>query len=54
MIGYADGTNDLPKAKVFYVGAVGVRGEQGPEASYGACFRDVDGNKPCAFKIDPA
>ena len=32
-------------------GAPGLRGEAGPQAFYGAYFRDLDGNKFCAFKI---
>jgi predicted lactoylglutathione lyase len=35
-------------------GAPGVRGEEGPRAFYGAYFRDLDGNKLCAFRIGPA
>ena len=35
-------------------GAPGVRGEEGPQAFYGAYFRDLDGNKLCAFKVGPA
>lgn len=35
-------------------GAPGVRGEEGPQAFYGAYFRDLDGNKLCAFRIGPA
>ena len=35
-------------------GAPGVRGEEGPQAFYGAYFRDPDGNKLCAFRIGPA
>lgn len=35
-------------------GAPGVRGEEGPQAFYGAYFRDPDGNKLCAFKVGPA
>jgi catechol 2,3-dioxygenase-like lactoylglutathione lyase family enzyme len=35
-------------------GAPGLRGEEGPEAFYGAYFRDLDGNKLCAFRIGPA
>ena len=34
-------------------GKPGVRGEEGPQAFYGAYFRDLDGNKLCAFKIGP-
>lgn len=35
-------------------GAPGVRGEEGPQAFYGAYFRDPEGNKLCAFKMGPA
>ena len=35
-------------------GAPGVRGEEGPNAFYGAYFRDLDGNKLAAFRIGPA
>ena len=35
-------------------GAPGLRGEEGPQAFYGAYFRDLDGNKLCAFRIGPA
>lgn len=35
-------------------GAPGVRGEEGDQAFYGAYFRDLDGNKICAFAIGPA
>ena len=35
-------------------GPPGVRGDEGPEAFYGAYFRDLDGNKLCAFRIGPA
>lgn len=35
-------------------GGPGVRGEEGPQAFYGAYFRDLDGNKLCAFRIGPA
>lgn len=35
-------------------GAPGVRGEEGPQAFYGAYFRDPDGNKLCAFRMGPA
>jgi len=34
-------------------GAPGVRGEIGPQAFYGAYFRDLDGNKLCAFRVGP-
>ena len=35
-------------------GPPGVRGDDGPQAFYGAYFRDLDGNKLCAFRIGPA
>ena len=35
-------------------GAPGVRGAEGPQAFYGAYFRDPDGNKLCAFRVGPA
>lgn len=35
-------------------GGPGVRGEEGPQAFYAAYFRDLDGNKLCAFRIGPA
>ena len=35
-------------------GAPGVRGEEGPQAFYGAYFRDPEGNKLCAFRVGPA
>ncbi len=35
-------------------GAPGVRGNEGPQAFYGAYFRDPDGNKLCAFRVGPA
>ncbi len=35
-------------------GAPAVRGEEGPQAFYGAYFRDPEGNKFCAFRIGPA
>jgi predicted lactoylglutathione lyase len=35
-------------------GAPGVRGDDGPQAFYGAYFRDLDGNKLAAFRIGPA
>ena len=35
-------------------GGPGVRGEEGPQAFYGAYFRDLDGNKLCVFRIGPA
>lgn len=35
-------------------GAPGVRGEEGPQAFYGAYFRDPEGNKFCCYRIGPA
>ncbi|MCJ8156503.1 VOC family protein [Sphingomonas sp. LaA6.9] len=35
-------------------GPPGVRGEEGDQAFYGAYFRDLDGNKLCAFCVGPA
>ena len=35
-------------------GPPGVRGEEGPQAFYAAYFRDLDGNKLCAFRIGAA
>ena len=35
-------------------GPAGLRGDEGPQAFYGAYFRDLDGNKMCAFRIGPA
>ena len=35
-------------------GPPGLRGEEGPQAFYGAYFRDLDGNKLCAFRVGPA
>jgi len=35
-------------------GPPGVRGEEGPQAFYGAYFRDPEGNKFCAVRIGPA
>jgi catechol 2,3-dioxygenase-like lactoylglutathione lyase family enzyme len=35
-------------------GPPGLRGEEGPQAFYGAYFRDPEGNKFCAFRIGPA
>jgi predicted lactoylglutathione lyase len=35
-------------------GPPGVRGDEGPQAFYGAYFRDPDGNKLAAFRIGPA
>ena len=35
-------------------GPPGVRGPEGDRAFYGACFRDLDGNKLCAFCVGPA
>ena len=35
-------------------GPPGLRGDEGPQAFYGAYFRDLDGNKLCAFRIGGA
>jgi catechol 2,3-dioxygenase-like lactoylglutathione lyase family enzyme len=35
-------------------GPPGLRGDEGPQAFYGAYFRDPDGNKLCAFRTGPA
>ena len=35
-------------------GPLGVRGAEGPQAFYAGYFRDLDGNKFCAFRIGPA
>ncbi len=35
-------------------GPPGLRGEEGPQAFYGAYFRDPEGNKLCAFRTGPA
>ncbi|MDX2159520.1 MAG: hypothetical protein SFW09_23690 [Hyphomicrobiaceae bacterium] len=32
-------------------GKPGLRGPDGPQAFYGAYFRDLDGNKLCAFHV---
>jgi predicted lactoylglutathione lyase len=34
-------------------GKPGIRGPDGPQAFYGAYFRDLDGNKLCAFHVGP-
>ncbi len=50
---------DALHAKALELGAAcegppGVRGDEGPQAFYGAYFRDLDGNKLCAFRIGAA
>ncbi|MND05082.1 hypothetical protein D3C83_256600 [compost metagenome] len=35
-------------------GPPGLRSPEGPQAFYGAYFRDLDGNKFCAFRTGPA
>ncbi len=35
-------------------GPPGLRGDEGPQAFYGAYFRDLDGNKLAAFRTGPA
>jgi catechol 2,3-dioxygenase-like lactoylglutathione lyase family enzyme len=34
-------------------GEPGLRSEEGPQAFYGAYFRDPEGNKLCAYKVGP-
>lgn len=50
---------DMLHAKALELGGTcegppGLRGEEGPQAFYGAYFRDLDGNKLCAFRVGPA
>lgn len=50
---------DALHAKALHLGGTcegppGLRGDEGPQAFYGAYFRDLDGNKLCAFRIGPA
>ena len=50
---------DMLHAKALELGGTcegppGLRGEEGPQAFYGAYFRDLDGNKLAAFCIGPA
>lgn len=35
-------------------GGPGLRGDEGDQAFYAAYFRDLDGNKLCAFRVGPA
>ena len=35
-------------------GGPGVRGDEGDQAFYAGYFRDLDGNKLCAFRVGPA
>ncbi len=35
-------------------GPPGLRSPEGPQAFYGAYFRDPEGNKLCAFRVGPA
>src|SRR3954468_23997613 len=35
-------------------GGPGVRGDEGEQAFYAGYFRDLDGNKLCAFRVGPA
>ena len=35
-------------------GPPGLRGDEWPRAFYGSYFRDLDGNKLCAFRMGPA
>jgi catechol 2,3-dioxygenase-like lactoylglutathione lyase family enzyme len=53
------GTVDRLYAKAMELGAAcegppGLRTPDGPRAFYGAYFRDLDGNKLCAFRMGPA
>lgn len=50
---------DMLHAKALELGGTcegppGLRGDEGPQAFYGAYFRDLDGNKLCAFRVGPA
>lgn len=58
MIGYTlVDSNDLGKALMLggsCEGGPGIRGKDGDQAFYGAYFRDLDGNKICAFSIGSA
>ncbi|OQW45930.1 MAG: glyoxalase [Proteobacteria bacterium SG_bin6] len=50
---------DALHAKALELGATcdgppGLRGPEGPQAFYGAYFRDPEGNKLCAFRMGPA
>lgn len=50
---------DMLHAKALELGGTsegepGLRGDDGPQAFYGAYFRDLDGNKLCAFRVGPA
>lgn len=50
---------DMLHAKALELGGTcegppGLRGPEGDQAFYGAYFRDLDGNKLCAFKMGPA
>ncbi|MAF61523.1 MULTISPECIES: VOC family protein [Pseudomonadota] len=50
---------DMLHAKALELGGTcegkpGLRGPEGDQAFYGAYFRDLDGNKLCAFKVGPA
>ena len=50
---------DMLHAKALELGGTcegepGLRGAEGDQAFYGAYFRDLDGNKLCAFKLGPA
>lgn len=50
---------DMLHAKALELGGTcegppGLRGPEGPQAFYGAYFRDLDGNKFCAFRTGPA
>ncbi len=59
MVAFAAGSRanvDALHAKAMALGGAcegkpGVRGPDGPQAFYGAYFRDLDGNKLCAFHV---
>jgi catechol 2,3-dioxygenase-like lactoylglutathione lyase family enzyme len=59
MVAFAGGSRanvDALYAKALQLGGhdegkPGVRGPEGPQAFYGAYFRDLDGNKLCAFHV---
>ncbi len=61
MVAFAGGSRanvDALYAKALQLGGQdegkpGVRGTEGPQAFYGAYFRDLDGNKLCAFHVGP-
>ncbi|MGE0765380.1 MAG: VOC family protein [Hyphomicrobiaceae bacterium] len=61
MVAFAAGSRskvDALHAKALQLGGAcegkpGLRGPEGPQAFYGAYFRDLDGNKLCAFHTGP-